>query len=128
MEEELRALLLADATLSAIVGSRIDWGARPQGRDLPAIALHKISGSEWIHMNGPNGVFQARVQVDAYAKTDRAATEIARALNAALNCYRGGGFRFIEQLNDSARMEGGGNGAGRPFRASIDFQTTWRAS
>lgn len=126
MEDALRTLIKANTAIAALVGSRIYWGVIPQGSALPAIALHKISGDEWMHMSGPNGVFQARVQVDAYAITYKEVTAISRALNAALNCYRGGGFRFIEQLNDSARMEGGSNEADRPFRASIDFNVTWR--
>jgi hypothetical protein len=37
MQTALRTRLLADATISGIVGTRIDWGLRPQAKALPAI-------------------------------------------------------------------------------------------
>lgn len=127
MEEQFRALLLADSGVSALVGTRINWGAHPQGAPLPAIILTTISDAEDYHMNGPNGLFQGRVQADVYAMDYRAAKDAARAVRAALHCYRGGGFLLITHVASRDSREGGSNEADRPYRVSMDFTTAWRA-
>ena len=125
MEEELRALLLATAGVTAICGQRIEWGAPTQGTDLPAIVLNVASGFEGIHMNGA-GPFEGRVQVDCYGLTFGSAKTLSRAVVAALNFYRGGGFQIISHTSTRDSREGGSNEAERPYRTSLDFNMTWR--
>jgi len=126
MELAFRALLLTIPEVALLGPLRVNWGVHPQGQPYPAIVLNKISGSEWIHMNGPNGVYDGRIQVDTYADTFGAAQSLSTAVHDFLHCYRGGGFRFIQGANDDVRVEGGSNEADYPFRASEDFMTTWR--
>jgi len=128
MEEELRALLKADAATAALVGSRIDWGVRPQGKPLPAVVMNVISDAEDYHMNGPNGLFQGRVQVDCYGLTYVAAKAVSRAVRTALHTYRGGKFQLILHVSTRDSREGGTNEAERPFRVGMDFTTAWRAN
>ncbi len=42
MEEEFRALMLATGAITALVGTRIEWGARAQGAPLPSIVLNLV--------------------------------------------------------------------------------------
>lgn len=125
MEEELRALLLADGGVSSHVDARVNFGTRPQGQPLPAIVLNTISDTEGVHMNG-KGPFDSRVQIDCYGITYGAATLVSRAVLSALNFYRGGGFLIIKHLATRKTREGGSNEVERPYRAGMDFKTIWR--
>lgn len=125
MEEELRALLLADSGVSSHVSDRVNFGTHPQGHPWPAIVLNVISDTEAVHMNG-KGPHDGRVQVDCYGMTYGAAALLSHAVLGALNTYRGGGFLFIKHLSTRNTREGGSNEAERPYRAGMDFETVWR--
>lgn len=127
MEEELRALLLADAGIAGLVEDRIDWGERPQGARYPAIVLNVITNIEGYHMNGRNGLFEGRVQVDCYGLTYKAAKALSRAVTSLLHCHRAGGFRLITHVASREDREGGSNEAERPYRVGLDFLTAWKA-
>lgn len=126
MEEDLRALMLADSGLAAIVGNRINFGEHPQGAGHPAIVLTTISNEVYMHMNGKGGLEESRVQVDAYGKTYGDAKRAARAAIKLLHFYRGGGFLLISQLSTRDSRETGSNEAERLYRVSVDFSTAWR--
>lgn len=129
MEEEFRALLTGSAAVTAIVpASRINWGAHPQGAALPGLVLNVIDDAEGLVMNGPNGLFQGRVQVDCYAETYKGSKQLSRVVHALLHGYRGGSFRLVSHDSSRDSREGGSNEATRPYRVSMDFNTAWRAS
>ena len=127
MEEELRAFLLGTTAVTDICGQRINFGAHPQGKPLPAIVLNVIGDNEGHTLEGPDGLSQGRVQVDCYAKTIGAAKLLSRAARVALDGYRGGGFSGVFHAGTRDGREGGTNEAARPFRVSLDFLTNWRA-
>lgn len=85
MEEALVAHLLASAGLSSLVDDRVHLGKRPQGFGLPAVVLHRISGAEGVTLDGPDGLGEARIQVDCWAGGWLAAKEVARAVKAAVS-------------------------------------------
>lgn len=121
MEELLRALLLNDGGVGAHAGNRINFGTHPQGQPLPAIVLNTISDLEGYTLSGPEGVSQARVQVDCYAQTYGAAKLLSRAVRSLLSGYQNGALQgvFLAGLRDG--REGGSNEAERPYRVSLDF-------
>lgn len=87
----VRARLLADSTVSGIVGTRIDWMTRPQKSALPSISLQTISDSRPDHLKGFDGSRATRVQCDCWAATVdggpsgySTAMALARAVIAAL--------------------------------------------
>jgi len=125
VEEELRTLLRSTSSVTSIVGQRIEWVAQPQGAALPAIVLNTVSGFDGIHMNG-TGPYEGRVQADCYGLTYTTAKTASRAVIEALNAYRGGGFLFIQHVSTRDSREGSSNEAERPYRASLDFNITWR--
>jgi hypothetical protein len=85
MEEALRALLRGNPAVAALVGTRVDWGMRPQGSSLPAICLTVISDAPVNRtLDGP-GPSQARVQVDCFGATYASAKTVARAVRRALD-------------------------------------------
>lgn len=128
MEEAFRAILLTNAQVSAIVGTRVDWGSQTQGAGYPSIVLHVIDDFEDATMTGPSGLSQGRVQVDCYAETYGAAKLLSRAVRAVLDGYRGGQFSGIFHAATRDGREGGTNEATRPYRVSLDFFTNWRTA
>lgn len=126
MQREFRALLTGSAAVAALVSAQaIAWGAPMQGTRLPAVALHLIDDADGMTMQGPDGLWQGRVQVDVYALSYGDTRTIADAVIAALHGFRGGGFRGIFLAQQRDRYETGASD--RPFRISIDFMTHWRA-
>lgn len=65
----MRALLLANAPLAALVGSRIIAGTVPADTSLPAVGIKEISRVEidTVSRDDPATMVTARVQVTAFA-------------------------------------------------------------
>lgn len=120
MEEALLALLLASSGVTALVSGRVDWGVRPQGSALPAVALHLISGGRDLTLDGP-GHREARVQVDCWASDFGGAVTLGRAVETALSGHRDTNFQAVLLLNEGSDSEDGIPGAGRLFRRRLDF-------
>lgn len=121
MKKELRSLLT-----SVISAERIAWGRFPQDTPLPAVLLHLIDDADGMTMQGPDGLWRGRVQVDCYALAYDEADALARAVIAQLRGYRGGGFRGI--ILKGQRDDNETGASDRPYCISIDFQTNWRES
>lgn len=107
MEEALRAVLKGRTALTTLVGTRIDWGARPQGATSPAVVLHRIGGERGQTLSGPDGLVQSRVQVDCWGQTYKAAKDVSRQVVAGLNGYRGGTIQrvFIDTERDDQFLD-----------------------
>ena len=126
MEEDLRTLLLADAGVTAAVGGRVTWGARPQGSPLPAVVLHNIGGLKSYHLGGEAGPFQPRVQVNCLGESYLDALSTCRAVVAAISGYAGtvGGTYFQGILQDSEPRsldDAAGESEQRVFGLTADF-------
>lgn len=121
MEEELRALLLGMTSVTAHTGTRINWGAHPQGAPLPGVILRVVSDVEGHTNKGRNGVSEARVQIDCQAESYGAAKLLARAVRNGLTGYRGGLLQAVLFAAARDGREGGTDEADRPFRVSLDF-------
>jgi hypothetical protein len=89
----LRALLLGDAAVLAAVTtsgvSRIYPGVLPQGITLPSIVQNLISEGSGYHMQGDDGLVQARVQLDCWALTQDAAVSLAGLVFDLLSGFHG---------------------------------------
>src|SRR6218665_2097348 len=96
MELALRALLTGSAAITAIAPStRVSWGVLAQGSPLPALILNVISNTDGLTQQGPDGLWQGRVQVDCYGAKYAEALSLANAVIALLHGYRAGAFRGI---------------------------------
>ncbi|MCB2130807.1 MAG: DUF3168 domain-containing protein [Rhodobacteraceae bacterium] len=120
MEETFRSLLLNSGPVSSVVGSRVNFGAHPQGAPLPAIVLNTVSDVNEHHLNAPETLSQARVQVDCYADSYGGAKLLSRAVRSALDGEKTA-FQGVFFENSRDGREGGTNEADRPFRVSVDF-------
>lgn len=83
MRGALRARLLEDVAIAALVDERVTWLTRPQGEALPAVTLQLISGVHPQHLEGFEKQ-EARVQLDAWAETTLEAATIVTAAKEAL--------------------------------------------
>lgn len=87
MEEALRAVLRGHAPITALVGSRVDWGVRPQAAGLPAICLTNINDAPVNHTLDGAGPSRARVQIDCFGASYASAKAVARAVRRRLDTY-----------------------------------------
>jgi len=76
--------LLADASVSGIVGMRVNWVVRPQKEALPAVTLQVVSDPRPEHLKGFDGARATRVQCDCWASDYLTAAALARACITAL--------------------------------------------
>lgn len=95
MQTALRSRLLADATIAGLVGTRVDWGLRPQAKELPAITLTMIPTPRDYTMGGADQTQLYRVQVDCWAASYKDAHTLREAVIAEMEPASGsflGGF------------------------------------
>jgi Protein of unknown function (DUF3168) len=86
----LRTFLLADPTISALVGGvRIHHLRLPQDQVAPSIVYLKVSETGDYHLASDSGLSQARIQLDAWAQSSDAATELANAVYDRMTGERG---------------------------------------
>lgn len=128
MEEALRARLLANTAIAAIVGTKVTWGDRPQGKDLPALVLLLVvPGRDYTHQ-GADGLTGARVQIEAYGKTALQAVQLQRLVTAEMEDPKTvGSIRF-----DMCFQQGGPDGAsidldggGKAYQRLSDWLVFW---
>lgn len=98
----LRAHLLADASIAALVGARVFPNALPQDTDMPAIVLTKVSGWRYAQLRGPASLARPRVQVDSWDTTQDGAVALGALCRQRLEGYAGtwsdGGSPAIDVL------------------------------
>ena len=82
MEEALRAALLADMALRAIVADRINWGKRTG--TLPEVSLTLVSGVPFYTFGGRDGLTPYRVQIDCWGLRYGDAKRAARAITTTI--------------------------------------------
>jgi len=118
MEEALRAHLLAQVAITALVGTRIDWNVRPQGKALPAIVLHFVSGGGDYTMQRRTGFNDTVVQIDVWSATYLAALTISRLIKTALDDLR---LPPLQAFLESERHDFEANPAPAPTTGATDF-------
>lgn len=140
MEIDLRGLLLADTALMALIPNsgnvRINMVA--QGVTGPAVSIWRISGSDDMTMQGPDGLYQSRVQIDVRCRDAdgyegsgwSAGQPIAARIKHLLSGYRGSAgntnFRLISILSERQTSEKPGSEMFHLF--SLDCQVWHRTA
>jgi hypothetical protein len=81
--------LLDDATIAATVGDRVFPVTFDQGKKDPSIVYTRISGQGDHTMQGASLIARPRYQIDAYATTPGAATDLANLIKERLDGYQG---------------------------------------
>lgn len=88
-EQALIDLLKADASVAAIVGTRIYFTQAPQTPVLPYAVMFRVDGPRVYGMEGASGLVAARVQIDIYSKTAKQARDVGRTIRQVLSGFRG---------------------------------------
>jgi len=127
MEDDLRALLLADAGVTALVSpASINFRRHPQGRALPAIILRVINDSPEYVLSSTTDFSSARVQIDCWATGYKQAKDVSRAVLACLSGYQDDTFHRVWLLG--ARDTQDPEALGDPAGVSMDFEIDYRAA
>lgn len=125
LEAAFIGLLLADASITAVVGQRVHPVFRTQGEALPAIVCTRISGQPGYADDGEIGLETARMQVDCWGETYGAAKGLADIVRARLSAFEGvfSGVNFSYIMLDEVRdlREIGSNQPEYLFRVAMDF-------
>jgi hypothetical protein len=125
MEETLTQLLLAADTVVSLVGRRVTPGLRDQGAPLPGLVITVVDDADDVAHDGPTGLSDARVQIDAYGATSDSAKAVSRAVRDLLNGYASeaeGENHGLVILPISAReVPPDGTEADPTYRVTMDF-------
>jgi len=125
MEEELRARLLGVPAVSGIVGDRVNFGVHPQGAPLPGVVMNTVSDAQGAFLAAPDGLSEARVQVDCYAESYGGAKVLARAVRAALAGYEGGAIQGVIELSLRDGFAGDTADGQRPWRVTCEYRVIY---
>jgi hypothetical protein len=94
-EKALRARLMQDPAVAALVGAKVDWDERPQSDDLPAITLVIVDEPTGQNFEEADGLQRVMVQIDGWAKDAPQRKALKEAVKAALlPRHTGNGIRF----------------------------------
>lgn len=85
----LRAFLLADAAIAALVSTRIYPIRIPAGIKAASIVYARVSGAGDYSMEGPSGLAQHRLQLDSWALSSDAAVTLANLVKVRVDGYSG---------------------------------------
>lgn len=92
----LRAMLMANIDVVALVGDRVSPAYRPQDEPMPSVVIHEIASEEVQSTGGPSGLAIHRVQIDCYAGSQAEALATREAVNRAIAGYAGNPTDFDE--------------------------------
>lgn len=84
IETGIYKLLLADPTVSALVGKRVFYQAMPENTKLPAIVFWIVTSDSEFTLDGPDSLTARRYQFDAYASEAFAARALIEAVRDAI--------------------------------------------
>lgn len=91
----LKAILLADPAVAAIVGARVSAWPANQTVQLPCVLLTQVSCTRIPTMAGSPTFDRARVQVDCLARSHQERAQLSSAVRDALSDYSGAGIQRI---------------------------------
>lgn len=106
MEEAIVAYLKNLSSLTALTANRIYWMQRPQGETaLPTVVMQLISEGRELRNDGPDGLVEAAIQIDAYGSNLNQALDVSRVLVDELEgaSFTQSGVTFQAVLVDTRR-------------------------
>lgn len=127
MEKDLIAYMLTLSAITTLCNSRIYPVDRPQGTDLPALTLLRVSGGPEYADDGEVGLEFGRIQVRSwgvsYASAKDLAIAVQNALSATVDVTEGETtFRqiHVDTIRDQPRVSGS-NTAEYLFSTTLDL-------
>ena len=121
VESDLKARLVADATVDGLVDGRIYPGALPQNPTYPAVSYFRVSATRLYNLKGTASRVTARFQIDCWAATHITARALADAIRASLHAVVGTmgstSIGYIRLDNETDQYED----AVKEFRVIMDW-------
>lgn len=114
--ETLRAALIADAAVAALVNARVFPSVIPQDATFPAVRYMVVDDLPWNTLEGGHSRRAARVQVDVYAPKYLGAHALADAVAGAVGSITGPAMTAVLL----SRRDGYEDVTGK-YRVSMDF-------
>jgi hypothetical protein len=131
IDESLIQLLLADAGVVAIAGTRIYSTQAPQGTAMPCIVFTRETQGRgpYMHMSGMTGLIRATYTVSALGESLIDTRNLGRAVRVALQYKRTATVRLAVVKNDDDLTEPQGGGEQLPiYRTDIAVEITYTES
>jgi hypothetical protein len=131
IDESLIQLLLADAGVMAIAGTRIYSTQAPQGTAMPCIVFTRETQGRgpYMHMSGMTGLIRATYTVSALGESLIDTRNLGRAVRVALQYKRTATVRLAVVKNDDDLTEPQGGGEQLPiYRTDIGVEITYTES
>lgn len=123
VEDAIRAVLLADPDVAALVSTRV-WPIKlPQSATLPAVVYQRISTTrDQPALETPIGATRSRVQLSSWASTYGAARQLAEAVHGALNGWSGtAGGQVVKLVRLATWLDDYEAGPPERYRVIADF-------
>jgi hypothetical protein len=124
----LRTYILADATVSGLIGTKMYAPGAPQDSAYPYTTLFKVSDLPWNNLNTFDEIVLERYQIDIYSKDIDVVTAIKKAIFDRLhfkNYISMSGYKIylIRQVDENYFPEPEDEGTEKVVhRISVDFQ------
>jgi hypothetical protein len=128
LDESLIQLLLADAGVVALVGTRIYSTQAPQGSALPALVFQRDTASRgsFQHMTGMTGLARATFTISALGVSLESTRNLTRAVRVALQYKRSSSIRLAVCKGDDDLVEPQGGGEQLPiYRTDMSVEITF---
>lgn len=126
MQAALRARLISDAGVAALVGQRIYWIQAPQSADIPRITLNRISDDRQQTYSGFQPLRSTLVQCDIWAETYAKALLIEQAIISELAAPEtSNGIVFSRPQIDASRDGFERTDTQEIYRISLDLIIWW---
>jgi len=87
--DEIRARLITNGSISALVGNRVYELRPPQAPTPPYVTYQKVSGPRFHQLNGPSNHSRSRIQIDIWAKRSEEVDTVARLIKISLDGFNG---------------------------------------
>ncbi len=104
IESAIRTRLLADATVAALVGTRVYTGKMPQDATFPLITLTKVDKVSGLTLDGTVGPNQVRVQIDCWDSGVDGVRALADAVNGNDSQSSGGPLHGFAGMSADDRL------------------------
>lgn len=92
--------------LKGFVSNRVYGLRAPQNATAPFIIFQRVDSTPWRAINGPDGITQATLQIDFYARDYYTAKELAGDCAAILDGFRGTVNITSDSPSESIRIAG----------------------
>ena len=98
-EKLFRDALVADATVTGLIGTRCFFLTAPQGTARPYAVLQMVSEGREAVLNGADTLPQARIQVDIIAESMPSAGSVRDAIRSRMDAFSSSALEYSRLIN-----------------------------